>query len=107
MLTHYFVHFFRSIQRQKLFSLINLLGLTAGITSALLIFQYAQHEFSYDTFHHDSSNIYRINQTFIWGENSNHEFASTGPGVAYAVKEELPEVKLISSIHTPGDQLIS
>lgn len=107
MLQHYIIHFFRSIQRQKLFSLINLLGLTAGITSALLIFQYAQHEFSYDTFHHDAENIYRVNQTFIWGENNDHEFASTGPGVAYAVKEELPEVKLISSIHTPGDYLIS
>lgn len=107
MIKHYLVHFFRSIQRQKLFSLINLLGLTAGITSALLIYQYAQHEFSYDNFHQHADRIYRVNQTFIWGENNDHEFASTGPGVAYAIKEELPEVQLISSIHTPGDQLIT
>jgi putative ABC transport system permease protein len=107
MLKHYLLHFVRGIQRQKLFTSINLLGLTAGITSALLIYLYAQHEFSYDHFHTNADHIYRVNQTFIWGENNDHEFASTGPGVAYAVKEELPEVTLMSSIHTPGDQLIS
>lgn len=107
MLKYYFVHFTRSLQRNKLFSLINLLGLTAGITSALFIYLYAKHEFSYDRFHPMAENIYRVNQTFIWGENNDSEFGSTGPGVAYAVKEELPEVKLITSLHTPGDQLIS
>ena len=107
MLKHYFVHFTRSLQRNKLFSLINLLGLTAGITSALFIYLYAKHEFSYDRFHPMAENIYRVNQTFIWGENNDSEFGSTGPGVAYAVKEELPEVKLMTSLHTPGDQLIS
>jgi putative ABC transport system permease protein len=50
---------------------------------------------------------YRVNQTFIWGENDQHQFASTGPGVAHAIKEELPEVELITSIYTPGDFLIS
>ena len=107
MLRHYFIHFTRSLQRQRLFSLINVLGLTAGITSSLLIYLYASHEFSYDNFHLRAKNIYRVNQTFIWGENNESEFASTGPGVAYAVKEELPEVKLMTSIYTPGDQLIS
>ena len=107
MLRHYFIHFTRSLQRQRLFSLINVLGLTAGITSSLLIYLYASHEFSYDSFHPQAENIYRVNQTFIWGENNESEFASTGPGVAYAVKEELPEVKLMTSIYTPGDQLIS
>src|SRR5690349_22769649 len=34
-------------------------------------------------------------------------FASTGPGVAYAIKEEMADVELITSIHTPGDFIIS
>jgi putative ABC transport system permease protein len=99
--------FVRNLRRQKVFSFINLLGLTVSIAATLLIYVYVQHEFSYDRFHKDVDRIYRVNQTFIWGENSNNQFASTGPGVAYAIKEELPEVELMSSIHTPGNFIVS
>jgi putative ABC transport system permease protein len=99
--------FLRNLKRQKLFSAINLLGLTSSIACALLMYLYVHHELSYDRFHNQADRIYRVNQTFIWGENDQHQFASTGPGVAHAVKEELPEVELVTSIYTPGDFLIS
>ena len=99
--------FVRNLRRQKVFSFINLLGLTVSIISTILIYIYVQHEFSYDQFHNDVDRIYRVNQTFIWGENSDNQFASTGPGVAYAIKEELPEVELMTSIHTPGNFIVS
>src|ERR1700712_5473318 len=82
MLRNYFLLFFRNLKRQKLFSVINLLGLTVSIVATMLIYVYVRQEFSFDRFHNDAENIYRVNQTFIWGENSNNEFASTGPGVA-------------------------
>jgi putative ABC transport system permease protein len=107
MLKYHLLLFVRNLKRQKLFSAINLLGLTVSMASTLLIYLYVQHEFSYDRFHANVDRIYRINQTFIWGENNNSQFASTGPGVAYAVKEELPEVELMTSIHTPGNFIIS
>jgi putative ABC transport system permease protein len=107
MIRNYFVLFIRNLKRQKLFSTINLLGLTVSIASTLLIYLYVRHELSYDRFHPDVDRIYRINQTFIWGENNNSQFASTGPGVAYAVREEIAEVELMTSIHTPGDFIIS
>lgn len=107
MLKYSLVLFFRNIRRQKLFSFINLMGLTVSIASTLLLYLYVEHEFSYDKFHHDADRIYRVNQTFIWGENNNSQFASTGPGVAYAIKEELPEVELMTSIHTPGNFIVS
>ncbi len=106
MLKNYIVLFFRNLQRQKLFSFINLLGLTVSIVSTLVIYLYVRHEFSYDQFHKDVDRIYRVNQTFIWGDN-NIEFASTGPGVATALTEELPEVELLTSIHTPGNFIVS
>lgn len=107
MLKYSILLFLRNIRRQKLFTFINLLGLTVSIASTLLIYLYVQHEFSYDSFHKDADRIYRINQTFIWGENNNAQFASTGPGVAYAIKEDLADVELMTSIHTPGDFIIS
>ncbi len=99
--------FVRNLRRQSLFSLINLLGLTISIACTLLIYLYVRHEFSYDGFHHDVDRIYRINQTFIWGANNKNQFASTGPGVAYTIKSEIPEVELMTSIHTPGDFIVT
>jgi putative ABC transport system permease protein len=107
MIKHHFVHFIRTLGRQRLFSFINLLGLTVSIVCTLLIYLYVRHEFSYDSFHQHGERIYRINQTFIWGDNTDHQFASTGPGVAYAVKAEIPEVELITSLHTPGNFIMS
>jgi putative ABC transport system permease protein len=107
MIRYYFLLFFRNLKRQKLFSFINLMGLTVSIASTLLIYLYVRNEFSFDKFHEHSERIYRVNQTFIWGEESNQQFSSTGPGVAEALKEELPEVELMTSIHTPGNFIIS
>ncbi len=107
MFRNYVVLFVRNLIRQRLFSTINLLGLTVSIASTLLIYLYVRHEFSFDRFHKKADRIYRVNQTFIWGEGDNHQFASTGPGVAYALKAELPEVELITSIHTPGNYTIA
>jgi putative ABC transport system permease protein len=107
MIANYLRLFVRNLRRQKLFATINLLGLTVSMVSTTLIYLYVRHEFSYDRFHQYSERIYRVNQTFIWGENDNHQFASTGPGVAFALKEELPEAELLTSIHTPGNYLVS
>jgi putative ABC transport system permease protein len=107
MLRNYFVLFFRNLLRQKLFSSINLLGLTVSIASTLLIYIYVNHEFSYDKFHNHSDRLYRVNQTFIWGENSDTQFSRTGPGVAHALKEELEDVEMVTSLHTPGSFIIS
>ncbi len=107
MWKNYLLLFVRNLRRQKLFSTINLLGLTVSLASTLLIYLYVRHEFSYDRFHQDVDRIYRVNQTFIWGENNKNQFASTGPGVAYSINQELPEVELMTSIHTPGNFIVS
>lgn len=93
--------------RQKWFSAINLLGLSVSITCTILIYLYVRHEFSYDQFHPDTERLYRVNQTFIWAENSDTQFSRTGPGVAHALKEELAEVELVTSLHTPGNYIVS
>src|SRR5687768_8083090 len=107
MLQHYLLHFGRNLMRQKWFSAINLLGLSVSMTCTILIYLYVRHEFSYDNFHPHADRLYRVNQTFIWSENRNEQFSRTGPGVAHALKEELPEVELLTSLHTPGNFIIS
>ncbi len=107
MLKYNLILFFRNIQRQRLFSFINILGLSVGMTSALLMYLYVSSEFSHDRFHVNADRIYRVNQTFIWGEGNKNQFSSTGPGVSFALEAEIPEAEQIVRIHTPGDFLMS
>src|SRR5690349_15759362 len=107
MLKNHIILFARNFTRQKLFSCINLLGLTVSISSTMLIYLYVVHEFSFDNFHPHADRLYRVNQTFIWGENERSQFSRTGPGVAHAMKEELSEVELVSSFHTPGNFIVT
>lgn len=93
--------FYRVVQRNKLFSFVNLLGLTLGFFSSIVIYLYVENELSYDQFHEKGSRIYRVNQTFIWGDDNPNQFSSTGPGVAYAIEQEMPEIEHIVKIHTP------
>lgn len=94
--------FFRTLNRKRLFSAINIIGLSLGFLCATLIFLYVDNEMSYDTFHEKGNRIYRINQTFIWGENNTHLFSSTGPGVGHAISEEIPDVDQVVRVHTPS-----
>jgi len=99
--------FIRKIQREKIFSLINILGLSLGISCSLLIYLYVESELDHDKFHVNGDRLFRINQTFIWGDNVTDQFASTGPGVALALIEELPEAEIITRVHTPGGYLVT
>ncbi|MEM6830097.1 MAG: ABC transporter permease [Bacteroidota bacterium] len=93
--------FIRTVKKNKLFSIINALGLTVGFFASVLIYVYVQNELNYDQFHDIGDRIYRINQTFIWGEDNPNLFSSTGPAVGYAIKEEISEVREVVRVHTP------
>ncbi|MEO6231941.1 MAG: ABC transporter permease [Ferruginibacter sp.] len=60
MLKNYFLLAVKNFRKQKMFSLINILGLTVGITCCLMIFLFIMNEFSYDKFHKDGEHIYRV-----------------------------------------------
>jgi len=60
MLKNYLKVAIRNLLRQKAYSLINILGLSIGLTCCLLLFIYVQDELSYDKFHAKSDRIYRL-----------------------------------------------
>ncbi|MEQ9377470.1 MAG: ABC transporter permease [Imperialibacter sp.] len=60
MLKNYFKVAIRNLLRHKAYSLINILGLSIGLTCCLLLFIYVQDELSYDKFHTKSDRIYRL-----------------------------------------------
>lgn len=60
MLKNYFIVAWRNFRHNKIFSLINVLGLSIGISAALVIFLIVQYEFSFDRFEKDGDRIYRV-----------------------------------------------
>lgn len=64
MLKNYFVIAWRNLRKNKMFSLINILGLTIGITVCMMIFLFIMNEFSVDNFHSQGKNIYRVMRSY-------------------------------------------
>ncbi len=91
MIRNYFKIAWRSLQKNKLQTFINLLGLTVGTVCCLSILVYVFAQFGYDKQFSDSSNTYRIN-TIIKEHNGGVASAGTSPPIAFAMKEDFPEV---------------
>ncbi|MDB5239995.1 MAG: transporter permease, partial [Spirosoma sp.] len=60
MLRNYFTIAWRTLAHNKVYSLINVMGLSFGLAAAMLIMLYAKDEVSYDRFHANNPHIYRI-----------------------------------------------
>ncbi|WP_421977098.1 ABC transporter permease [Roseivirga seohaensis] len=70
MLKSYLKIALRSLKRHKVFSIINVLGLSVGLACCMLIGLYISEETSYDKFHTNSDNIYRFTREFISPDGS-------------------------------------
>jgi ABC-type antimicrobial peptide transport system permease subunit len=94
MIQSYLLIALRNIFRSKLFSTVNILGLTFGMGSALLIFLWVNDELGVNQFHSKIDRLYRVmeNQTYSGGKMFTFE-ATPGP-MAPVIKEKYPEIEL-------------
>ena len=92
MLKNYFLVAIRHLKRQPGYALLNILGLTIGIASALLIVLYLNQETSYDKYHLNADNIYRISADITEPDNT-FRWAVSQPPLGKTVNEEFQEVK--------------
>jgi putative ABC transport system permease protein len=60
MISNYFKIARRTMMKNKVYSLINVLGLTLGTSACLIVYLIVSHEFSFDRFHPDRERIYRV-----------------------------------------------
>ncbi|WP_421872105.1 ABC transporter permease [Marinoscillum sp.] len=91
MIKNYFKTAVRSLLRHKSFSIINILGLTGGLTCSLLILLFVVDEYSYDKFHDKKDRIYRM-EYFI----SNFDIARIPPVMGPELKEYFSETEAVS-----------
>ncbi|MGC9343180.1 MAG: ABC transporter permease, partial [Bacteroidales bacterium] len=92
MIKNYLLVAIRYLFRQKLFSIINILGLSVGIAAFYLIFLHVQDEYSYDTFHQDADRKYRVALERIYPEKVKY-YAIVPHSIPEAIMNDLPEVE--------------
>lgn len=90
MLKNYFKIAFRNLIRKKVFSFINIFGLAIGMACTILILLWVQDELSYDNFHKNGDNIYRV---LYESDNRSEGIWGTSPGLlAPEAKKVIPEI---------------
>ncbi len=93
MIKHYLKIAFRNLAKQKIYSAINILGLAVGLTGAILIFLFVQNELSYDRFHENRDNLYRVYVIFHAEDGSpDRTFRGVTMPMGPAMEEYFPEV---------------
>ena len=84
---------FRNLSHHRGYSLLNILGLTAGITCCLLIFEYVAFERSYDTFHEKADRIFRVQDVEYESGKLVVPCAAAMPAIAPTMIRDFPEVE--------------
>jgi putative ABC transport system permease protein len=82
----------RRLRLQKAYSLINIGGLSLGLTACLLVFLWVQDEVGYDRFHEKAPSIAQVYNTFERGGGESMVHMGSFFPLAAALKAECPEV---------------
>lgn len=110
MFKNYFKTALRNLRKNKLYSAINIFGLTVGLSACLLIGVYINHELSYDKFNANADRIVRATMEYKQAETVN-SVASTGTKVGPQLKRTFPAIEeyvrtfISSSIVKSGDKV--
>ena len=99
MLKNYFLVALRNFWRNKTFSLINILGLSIGISSSLVIFLIVSYDLGFDHFQPNRDRIYRITSNFTMQGNTLGTPGVCSP-LAEAIKKEATGIELVAPIYS-------
>lgn len=94
MITKMIKQVFRKIKNQPLFSGIKYLGLTVGMACIIIITVWMQNELSFDKFHENSENIYRV----IMDMGEHGELALTPPPLIDKIQNDFPEIECATRV---------
>lgn len=102
LLQNYFKISVRNLMKRKLYSFINVFGLSIGLAVCLVIWKYVEFELSYDNFHKNADNIYRT----LFTDYVNGEKQSSSPRFGFnlgpALGSDVPEIKTFVRTHGMG-----
>jgi len=105
MWKHSFKSAVRNIKANRLYSVLNILGLAVGLTAGIILLLWSNKEQHFDDFHKKADNIYRLSTSFdVNGEL--HSFDAV-PGPLSIMAKDIPDIKSIIRIHEEDNQVLS
>ncbi len=106
MFRNYLAVAFRSLWKNKATTFINVICLSIGIATSILIFIFVYNELSYDSFHSRADRIYRV---AVKGKFAGNEFdqAITAQPMAAALLNDYPEIENVVRMRKYGDWLVT
>lgn len=105
MWRNYLLTAIRNIRKNRIYSLINIFGLSVGLASSILILIFIISELNYDKYHRHYENIYRM-QTIGKFEGSAFNSAYTNIPGGPVFTEEIPELLSFARMRTTGQRLL-
>jgi putative ABC transport system permease protein len=99
MLKHYWNTAIRNLMRNKLFTAINIIGLSLSIATFLALTGYVQYQFSYDNFYEDGDRIYRIDYFEYQQGQPVLQSARTHDRTALLVHEYVPQAEAVTRVY--------
>jgi putative ABC transport system permease protein len=105
MLKSYLLTTYRSLFRNKAYTIINVVGLAVSIASCLLLFYIIQYELSFDAFHTNKERIYRITNEVNYPEGMDYGQGVPAP-LPDAIRLDFPQLEQVATIFSiPGSQV--
>jgi len=95
MFLNYLTIAIRHLLRQKRYTLINLFGLSIGLSCCVIALSIIYHEYSYNRFHPQANHIYRVLRERISNDQKQVRWLTSG-ALARTLEEEMPEIEYAS-----------
>lgn len=105
MFSNYIKIALRNLRRYRFYSLLNISGLTVGLSCCLFIFLYVKDESSFDAYHANIDRIYRLNFFAKLGDQLAH-FATSPKPAGLAFKEGAPEIEAFCRLQQRGNETV-
>ncbi len=106
MLQNYLKISWRNIFDNRSYSIINVLGLTIGLSAAALLTLYAYYELSYDQFHSESDRIYRLTHTRIIEGEEQYSSATSFPELGLELANNFEAIEQVARLFDVSSQFI-
>src|ERR1044072_3125028 len=105
MFKNYFKIALRNLTGNKIYSFINIAGLSIGLACAMLIILYVKDEVSYDRFHKDVNNIYRIVTENVDRSGKKSKGPNTGYLQGPRFVQSIPEIKHFVRVQSGNENI--
>ncbi len=92
MFKNYLKIAFRGFIRHKNMTLINIFGLAIGMAVCILLLLWVQDEMSYDNFHRNGDNLYRVIQVGVWNDGETYGSSTIPYSLTPVMQEDYPEI---------------